>query len=150
VPAGNSAQPLSIVASGADSAWAFGFVEINNEIVPNDGLALYHWNGARWSQVAVPYKQTEAFSIASDGHGGIWFWAEVDPGHHDYLIHDSSGGHWSEVTDPRPAIAFSVQTDDITAIPGTHSLWAAGIASVPIPIGNNPGGTEGLILKYGA
>jgi len=149
VPAGNTAQPLSVVASGARSAWALGFVSVDNRIVPNDGLALYHWNGAKWSPVTVPYKQTEAFSAASDGHGGIWFWAEADPGHHDFLIHDS-GGHWSEVTDPRPAGAFSVQTDAITPIPGTASLWASGIASSPIPIGDNPGGTEGLILKYGA
>jgi hypothetical protein len=90
-----------------------------------------------------------AASISSDGHGSIWFWVEVDPGHHDYLVH-YSGGHWSEVTNPRPAGAFSVQTNVITAIPGTRSLWAADFASVPIPVGNNPGGTRGLILKYGA
>ena len=149
VPSADTAQPLSIVASGSGRAWAFGFVSSAGRIVPNDGLALYHWNGAKWSPVTVPYQQTEAFSIASDGHGGIWFWAERDPGHHDYLIHDSASGHWSRVTDPRPAGAFSVQTDTITAIPGSASLWAAGFASVPIPIGGNPGGTKGLILKYG-
>jgi hypothetical protein len=151
VPAKTKAEPLSIVAGGADDAWAFGYVTgPGGSIVPNDGLILYHWNGAKWSTVTFPYKESQAFSIASDGHGGIWLWAEVDPGHHDYLIHASSSGQWSEVTMPRPAGAFSGQVYSIEPIPGTTSLWAGGIASVPIPVGGNPGGTEGLILKYGS
>jgi hypothetical protein len=154
LPAKSTAQPLSIVAGGAHSArdaWALGYkTGPEGSIVPNDGMILYRWNGATWYPVTIPYKETQAFSIDSDGHGGVWFWTEVDPGHHDYLIHDSSSGHWSEVTLPRPANAFSAQVSGFTAIPGTTSLWADGIASVPIPVGGNPGGTEGLILKYGA
>jgi hypothetical protein len=149
LPAKSAAEPLSIVAGGVNNAYALGYkTGPEGSIVPNDGLILYHWNGAKWSPVTIPYQESQAFSISSDGHGGIWFWDEVDPGHHDYLVH-YNGGHWSEVTVPRPAKAFSAQIYGVTAIPGTTSLWADGIASVPIPVGNNPGGTEGLILKYG-
>ena len=151
VPAKTSAEPLSIVASGADDVWALGYVTgPEGSIVPNDGMIFYRWNGAKWSTVTFPYKESQAFSISPDGRGGIWLWNEVDPGHHDYLVHDSSSGHWSEVTMPRPADAFSAQIGSIEPIPGTTSLWASGIASVAIPTGGNPGGTEGLILKYGA
>jgi hypothetical protein len=143
-------EPLSIVASSSDDAWAFGYVPgPDGSIVPNDGVVLYHWNGAKWSPVTFPYAESQAFSVSSDGRGGIWLWDEVDPGHHDYLVHDSSKGQWSEVKVPRPADAFSAQIGSIEAIPGTTSLWASGIANVPIPVGGNPGGTEGLILKYG-
>ncbi len=151
VPAKTAAEPLSIVADSAGDAWALGYVTgPEGSIVPNDGMLLYRWNGAKWSRVTFPYKESQAFTISPDGQGGIWLWDEVDPGHHDYLIHDSSGGHWSEVTMPRPANAFSAQIYSIEPIPGTTSLWASGIASVPVPVGGNPGGTEGLILKYGA
>ena len=144
-------EPLSIVASSSADAWAFGYVPgPGGSIVPNDGVVLYHWNGAKWSPVTFPYAQSQAFSVSSDGRGGIWLWDEVDPGYHDYLVHDTSKGQWSEVKVPRPADAFSAQIGSIEAIPGTASLWASGIASVPIPVGGNPGGTEGLILKYGA
>ena len=149
VPAGSAAQPLSVVASGAHSAWALGYLTgPDGTIVPNDGLVLYHWNGTTWSSVTFPYKETQAYSIGSDGQGGIWLWAEVDPGHHDYLIHYLNG-RWTEGTDPRPGNAFSTQIYGVTPIPGTTSLWADGIASVPIPVGGKPGGTEGLILKWG-
>ncbi len=144
-------EPLSIVASSSADAWAFGYVPgPGGSIVPNDGVVLYHWNGAKWSPVRFPYAESQAFSVSSDGRGGIWLWDEVDPGHHDYLVHDTSAGHWSEVKMPRPADAFSGQIGSFTPIPGTKSLWADGGASVPIPTGGNPGGTEGLILKYGA
>jgi hypothetical protein len=150
-PKSKGVGPLSIVAGGADSAWALGYAQgPDGSIVPNDGMILYHWNGAKWSAVAFPYKESQAFSISPDGQGGIVLWDEVDPGHHDYLVHASASGHWSEVTVPRPADAFSAQIYSIEPIPGTTSLWASGIASVPIPVGGNPGGTEGLILKYGA
>lgn len=147
----NKGEPLSIVADGADDAWALGYREgPDGSIVPNEGMILYHWNGARWSSVTFPYQESQAFTISPDGQGGIWAWDEVDPGHHDYLVHDSASGHWSEVTMPRPAGAFSAQIYSITPIPGTTSLWAGGVASVPIPVGGNPGGTEGLILTYTA
>jgi hypothetical protein len=144
-------QPLSIVASSADDAWALGYRQgPGGSIVPNEGMVLYHWNGAKWSPVTFPYAESQAFTISPDGQGGIWLWDEVDPGHHDYLVHDTTAGHWSQVKMPRPAGAFSGQVYAFTPIPGTTSLWADGIASVPIPTGGNPGGTEGLILKYGA
>jgi hypothetical protein len=150
VPGKTKGEPLSIVASSPTDAWALGYVPgPHGSIVPNEGMVLYHWNGAKWSAVTFPYKESQAFSISSDGQGGIWLWNEVDPGHHDYLVHDSSTGHWSEVTAPRPANAFSAQIYSIEPIPGTTSLWASGSASVPIPVGHNPGGTEGLILKLG-
>lgn len=151
VPGKTKGEPLSIVAGSSTDAWALGYRQgPEGSIVPNEGMVLYHWNGAKWSSVAFPYAESQAFTISPDGQGGIWLWDEVDPGHHDYLIHDTSAGHWSEVTMPRPAIAFSAQVYSIEPIPGTTSLWADGIASVPIPTGGNPGGTEGLILKYGA
>lgn len=151
LPAKTAAEPLSVVADGADDVWALGYITgPDGSIVPNDGMLLYRWNGATWSLVTIPYKESQQFSISPDGQGGIWFWDEVDPGHHDYLVHDSGSGHWSEVTMPRPGNAFSAQIGAITPIPGTRSLWAGGIASVPIPTGGNPGGTEGLILHYTA
>jgi hypothetical protein len=151
VPGKTKAEPLSIVASGADDAWALGYRQgPGGSIVPNEGMVLYHWNGAKWSPVTFPYAESQAFTLSPDGQGGIWLWDEVDPGHHDFLVHDSGAGHWSEVKMPRPANAFSGQIYAFTPIPGTKSIWADGIASVPIPVGNNPGGTEGLILKLGA
>ena len=151
VPGKNKGEPLSIVAGSATDAWAFGYIPApGGSIVPNSGLVLYRWNGAKWSPVKFPYAESQAFSVSPDGQGGIWLWDEVDPGHHDFLVHDSSSGHWSEVKMPRPAGAFSAQIGSFEPIPGTRSVWASGIASVPIPVGNNPGGTEGLILKYGA
>jgi hypothetical protein len=150
VPAKSNGYPLSIVADGAANVWALGYITgPDGSIVPNDGMILDHWNGARWSRVTLPYKETQVFQIFPDGRGGIWLWDEVDPGHHDYLIHDSNG-HWSRDTMPRPANAFSASVGSITPIPGTSSLWAGGAASVPIPVGGNPGGTEGLILRYTA
>ena len=151
LPGKTKADPLSIVASGAGDAWALGYRQgPGGSIVPNEGMVLYHWNGAKWSPVTFPYAESQAFTLSPDGQGGIWLWDEVDPGHHDFLVHDSGAGHWSEVKMPRPANAFSGQIYEFTPIPGTRSIWADGIASVPIPVGGNPGGTEGLILKFGA
>jgi hypothetical protein len=142
VPAGDLVQPLSIAVSGARDAWALGFISKPGQLEPNDGLAMFHWNGSAWSAVTVPYKETIAYSVAGDLHGGVWLWAHLTPGQ-DHMIHVTASGQWSEFTVPRPAGAFAVQADAVAAIPGTSSVWASGWASYHA-------GTQGIVLKYGA
>jgi hypothetical protein len=141
VPSGDQVQPLSIAVSGARDAWALGFISKPGQVEPNDGLAMFHWSGSAWSAVPLPYKETIAYGLAGDLHGGVWFWAHLTPGQ-DHMIHVTSGGLFTEFTVPRPAGAFGVTADSIAAIPGTPSVWAAGIAQYHI-------GTQAVILKYG-
>jgi hypothetical protein len=141
VPAGDVVQPMSIAVSGARDAWALAFVSKPGQIEPNDGLAMFHWNGSAWSPAPLPYKETIADGVTGDLHGGVWFWAHLTPGQ-DHMIHVTPGGKWTEFTVPRPAGAFGVDAGSIAPIPGTSSVWAAGIAQYHI-------GTQAVILKYG-
>jgi hypothetical protein len=138
---GSELMSVSIVSEGAHAAWAFG--QVSGEDVPGDptGIELFRWTGTTWLTVSVPYQTLGlASGISSDGHGGIWF-AAADEDGHDYLVHDSSGGQWSEQVIPLPAAATSATVNSVAPIPGTSSLWAGGAAAVPA-------GTEGLILSY--
>lgn len=146
---GSYLQSLSIVADGPHNAWAFG--EVVGEAIPGNedtGIELYRWNGATWSPVTVTYPDVQPSSsgMFSDGLGGIWYWGESPTGAND-LIRDSAGGLWSEKPLPLPPAANTAQVDVIEPIPGSASLWAGGAAGVPAR-GANPGGIEGIILRY--
>jgi hypothetical protein len=138
---GSELMSASIVSEGAHAAWAFG--QISGEDVPGDptGIELFRWNGASWLSVPVPYQTLgQASGISSDGHGGIWFSAADEDGH-DYLVHDSSAGQWSEQVIPMPVGATAATVNAVEPIPGTSSLWGGGAADVPA-------GTQGMILSY--
>lgn len=111
-----------------------------------NGTVLLHWNGRAWSRISVPYPTSQPGPLTQDGHGGVWLsgYGTASTNFRAYLYHDN-GGHWSRVAVPAAA-SSTTQLSALSAIPGGHSVWAAG-ESLPNP---NPSGTsQGVILKYG-
>jgi hypothetical protein len=135
-------QPADVVAITPSNVWADAFLSAGQGVAP--GVVLLHWNGKAWSQVKVPYPTVEPSSITQDGHNGIWLSAYGSTNFKAYLDHDSNG-HWSQVA--VPAVKGSTtQLSMLSRIPGTSSVWAAGIT---YPNQNPNGISQGIILKYG-
>ena len=78
---------------------------------------LLHY-GSHWSKVDVPWGLAIRSSVASDGHGGLWFTAGAKSGS-AWLVHWLPGNKWQrEEVSPRlggPAL-----------VPGTSALLASG------------------------
>lgn len=142
LPAGESLQPQNIIAAGAKNVWADAFPTKGQGVA--EGIVLLHWNGTAWSRVKVPYTSYAPDYLASDGAGGIWL-ASYNGSFQPVFYHDSKGA-WSKVAVPAPA-GNTTQLGGLAHIPGTRSVWGAGL-TYPTP--NNPYDIgQGAILKYG-
>ena len=139
LPRGVRIAGVSILAVGARSLWAYAGFSKGQGTYP--GAALLHWNGRAWRQVRVPFAIEQPGLIAADGHGGLWL-TGYPPGPVQYFFHDSSSGHWSR--QPVPSVTGdSAQLSALSQIPGTASLWAAGLLL------RGDGTDQGVILKFG-
>jgi hypothetical protein len=145
-PSGDFVQPASIAPISSANVWAIAALS-EGEGVAN-GAVLLHWNGEAWTQVKVPFTLNGPQYITSDGHGGFWLYSPeyVKGSYLTYLFHYSDG-RWTYVAIPHTK-GDATQIQALATIPGTTSVWAAGIG---YPSPDNPSGiSNGVILKYGA
>jgi hypothetical protein len=84
------------------------------------GLVL-HFNGSAWTSVTLPWHGSPG-QLASDGSSGVWF-ALQSPSGGSYAAHQTGSGQVS-----RTLIGTSSNLLDVARIPGTKSLWGAGLA----------------------
>jgi hypothetical protein len=87
---------------------------------------LVHFNGQRWTSVAVP-SSAQLGGMAADGMRGEWFTATQSSSKAPVAEHRSSTGTWSSHVLP----GGTGQAFGIALIPGTTSLWAPGPSRRP-------------------
>jgi hypothetical protein len=119
------ADIFGIVDLGLDNVWAdIGVLNATGANPP--GTIILHWNGKAWSRVKFPYVGDALTPVAYDGHGGIWLATAAGSGNKVTLWFDHySGGHWTRVKVPSRE-GDQPEMDNLSWIPGTHSLWATG------------------------
>jgi len=142
LPAGAAVTLPHIVALGPANVWVDFAVSKGMGIFP--GTVLLHFNGARWTRVAVPFKSTFMLAnLARDGSGGIWIAATTNSGLNQYIYH-LRAGHWSRALMPSVS-GDGTQVMSIAPRPGTAQAWAVG-DMVPVQ-----GGTpQGVLLHFRA
>ena len=141
VRSGSTAYPWGIAAAGPRALWAEAVIQKRGDPAPT-GIRLLRWDGRRWHRVPVPYPATVPYSMAQDGHGGVWLEnLAAGPSREVHLYHYSNG-HWSSQLTPMWH-GSRVWPGALAWIPGSRSLWAAG------GVGTAPGAGLGTILKYG-
>jgi hypothetical protein len=145
LPKNEFVQAQNVVAEGPDNVWAAGILTEGMGVGP--GIVLLHWNGKAFTRVNVPYSVSGGFAVSGDGSGGLWISATQysKTTYLPYLYH-YSGGHWTRFAVPNEPKNQS-QIGALTAIPGTHSVWAAGMEMLTSEHGS--GTSQGIILKYG-
>jgi hypothetical protein len=145
LPKGEFVQAANVVAEGPDNVWAAGYLTEGMGVGP--GIVLLHWNGKAFTRVNVPYLVSGSFALSGDGSGGLWLSATQysKTTYRPYLYHYSAG-HWYRYAVPNEPKNQS-QISAMTAIPGTHSVWAAGLEMLTSAHGS--GSSRGIIAKYG-
>lgn len=142
VPKGTGYRASNILAESDTNVWATAFLATASGGVP-PGIVLLHYNGRTWTHITVPDPVSIPFTLARDGSGGIWLSGGVittlsTP----YFYHfTSSGKLTSRVVIHDPGNQVVLETT--TWIPGTRSVWSAGLA------GPVHGAAHGVIYKYG-
>jgi hypothetical protein len=145
LPKAESVVASNVVADGPDDVWAAGYLTEGEGVGP--GIVLLHWNGKALTRVNVPYVVSGSFALSGDGAGGLWLSATQysKTSYLPYLYRDNDG-HWSRAAVPNEPKNQS-QISAMTAIPGTHSVWAVGME---LPTKDNGSGQSlGIIAKYG-
>jgi hypothetical protein len=121
VPQGGQAQLLDVLALSANDVWAVGTmywpVGDDEEHRP---IAM-HWNGHRWSKVAVGSYAEGLSGLAADGRGGLW--SRLGAG--TTLLHYAQG-RWTRVELPRPAEADTDLSGRLAHVPGTTTTLGVG------------------------
>jgi hypothetical protein len=118
VPA-SAGFPYYVLAQSADSVWLAG----ENTASSQAYATLTHWNGHAWTGFAVPVAAPSQINeMAPDGQGGLWIEGQNRSSGQAWLLHRSASGAWTTTT--RPAGA---QIASLALIPGTASLWGAGL-----------------------
>lgn len=115
-PALAGLQFSHVLAPSAGSVWVTGSAGGTQKLI--------HYNGSTWQQVTVP-SGVQLTAIAADGQGGLWFTAQKISNAAWLAEHRSGAGAWT-------APAFPSGTAGLFAlarIPGTTSMWAAGMHS---------------------
>lgn len=126
---------LGIAAVTAGDVWADASV-VGGKNAPE--TIILHWNGKAWARVPFPFPLSADSAVAADGHGGIWLAADGGSNGTIWFCH-YSGGRWSRTLVPSNDGAQPL-VFNLSSIPGTRSLWAAGTDLNDL---NAP------ILKYG-
>lgn len=131
--------PVAVLAISSTSVWVTGDIRkvVNDLSVRPE---LLHWDGRAWQAYAPP---GSLGAIASDGTGGLWI-VEYNLLTTSTAFAHYSAGQWQVVPSPLPASpapGTSAFVQDIAQVPGTSSLWAAGVLFDPY--------TEGVIYRYG-
>jgi hypothetical protein len=96
---------------------------------------LLHY-GDHWSKVGVPWGLAIRSSVASDGHGGLWFSAG-DKSSQKYLVHWAPGNKWQRVV-----VNADLGTPEL--IPGTSSLFDSGL------LFGKTSGSSAVVWAYGS
>jgi hypothetical protein len=139
VPAGNQMLPEQMLAESPTSVWATVLSISSSSAGP---AVLLHWNGQRWSRVTAGIPAAALLGpVASDGHGGLWLYAET-PTYIPFLAHYLSG-KWTRAAVPA-APQGSVSITSLALIPGTRTLW--GVGAVGAAFNTSKGAA---ILGYG-
>jgi hypothetical protein len=117
----NAVAFTDILALSPRNVWALGFPAGGNLNAP----VLLHLHGTTWTRIKVPLPVI-AVRLAADGAGGVWMPVLGPRG--TSALHLSSAGVFRRFTIPRAIFAFG-----LARIPGTASLWAAGLAGPTSP-----------------
>jgi hypothetical protein len=136
--AGNQPETFGdLTVAGPDSAWVWRTPAARGQQTAADVL---HWDGRSWQTVAgAPADAID--SVAPDGSGGLWA-TGVDRNPSGFnLFYHLTGRHWTEVNPPTGTLPQA--PENLTWIPGTHSLWGTATAITRQ-------GEHGEIIKYGA
>jgi hypothetical protein len=140
---GRHINSIWVVTDGSGGAWV-AITLFNNGPQPYaNGGVLLHWTGKRWLTVIPPFLQSGLGPLAHDGHGGIWI-ASTPVSSSLGLLHLSATGAWSQAAVPSTTGFLHLLA--MRQIPGTGSVWAAGIEDIPSEFG---GDQVGVMLKYG-
>ena len=142
---GHYVHEISVVTDGSGGAWvAMTFLAFAQGQQFPDGGLLLHWTGKTWQTVTPPVDTFGLGPVAHDGHGGIWIFA-LSPsnncGNPCSMLHRSATGVWSQATVP---VKF-FQAVSMRQIPGTDSVWAAGIGDLC----DSCAADIGVMVKYG-
>jgi hypothetical protein len=135
--AGNPPEDFgNLTVSGHDSAWVWRTVLAPG---PRTTADVLHWNGTSWRSVArTPADNID--SVAPDGSGGLWATGvDINPSGFNLFYH-LTRGHWTQVNPP--ARTLQQAQEDLTWIPGTHSLWGSATRLTHK-------GEYGELIKYG-
>jgi hypothetical protein len=97
---------------------------------------LVHLTSSGWTRISLPWRVSPD-RFASDGHGGLWVIAQ-DAASRSWAVHASATGHLS-----RTLLTSSGTPFGLALIPGTRSLWGAGLTPT------TPTGTDATIWAYG-
>jgi hypothetical protein len=120
-------------AQSPTSVWVGGSIVQSGILKPK----LVHWNGSKWTRIAVPGAVAPT-SITADGGGGIWVVANPSSGAAS-LLNRSATGQWSTVQ-----VSFNTnqRIEAVARVHGSTAVWGAGIA--PAKTGRNA-----AIYEYG-
>ena len=113
-----------LVVQSPDSAWITGLVP--GAAGPSAVGGAWHWNGRRWRlyRLAASCALSPA---APDGHGGLWA-GFAYPCAHARLWHRAHG-RWTSTA--MPDDGPYAYLNQLTAVPGTAAMLAAGAAYAP-------------------
>jgi hypothetical protein len=147
---GDHTVPIKLVAAGTGSIWVTTVIVRNDTQVPGPLRSLVlHWNGAGWHWIKVPFGD-QAWQAASDGHGGLWAYAQINSPSAGFDFVHYSGGKWTRQSAPTAGLPATLGTEDVFSlalIPGTQRLWASGDAFWhPTP---TTSASASVIFKYG-
>jgi hypothetical protein len=139
----NNPSVTAIYAQSATSVWAIGNGNAQDEGGP---LAVLHYNGHAWSQVA----ESGSFGgygvlgqVASDGQGGLWIPGPGASGAPAHLVHYSAG----KLTAAKlPFTDTKINVESVAAIPGTREALAGGFTHAANNLGASVVAT---VLQYG-
>ena len=131
VGAGCDASLHGVTSVAADDVWAAGSLVCDG----TSSSLVEHWNGQRWSRVAVPSPRGSTFSaitditaIAADDAWAIGASSKGQgPGRTMTLHWD--GSNWSIVSSPNPGAASCDHTLQGVSASGSSDVWAAGSRS---------------------
>jgi hypothetical protein len=142
--AGYFLVPGNIVALNADDVWVDG--TLGKGMGVGDGVVLLNWNGSKWTRVKTRYPTSQFDTdLTQDGHGGIWVsgYSSAAEGYAGPYLYHYNGGHWTRQLAPTTK-GDKPQMGGLTWIPGTRSVWGAGMV---LP---GDGTSQGVLLKYGS
>lgn len=111
----NGLQFKDILATAKTSVWTVATSQTNAFTA-----YLVHYSGSGWVRAKLPWA-VDPERLARDGHGGFWITASDSSGR-SWAVHRTSTGTWS-----RTLIGSSANLLDAVLIPGTTSLWGAGL-----------------------
>lgn len=97
---------------------------------------LVHLTSSGWARISLPW-QVSPGRVASDGHGGLWETVR-DAASRTWAVHMTATGQLS-----RTLIGASVSLFRLAQIPGTTSLWGAGLMAT------TPSGSNATIWAFG-